>query len=101
MCYEEFTAADPAARADLIAAAKREMIAATGKKQMVSIRLAPDDVKAIKRSFRRFFITALRAIWSLSPRPRSCSRWSSDVWVAEVVGWKKGAKAPREDREHR
>jgi len=47
--YEEFTAADPSARADLIAAAKREPVLQSGKKQMVSIRLAPDDVKAIKR----------------------------------------------------
>ena len=47
--YEEFTATDPSARAELIAAAKREPVILSGKKQMVSIRLAPADVKAIKQ----------------------------------------------------
>jgi predicted DNA binding CopG/RHH family protein len=47
--YEEFTAADSSARAALIAAAKREPVILSERKQMVSIRLAPADITAIKQ----------------------------------------------------
>jgi len=45
----EFKATDNDERLALIAAAKREPIIISEKKQMVSIRLAPSDIRAIKQ----------------------------------------------------
>jgi len=63
--YEEFVPTGADQRAALMAAAAREPIIVPGKKQMVSIRLDPADVQAIKKQASRLgfayqtFISAL------------------------------------------
>ncbi len=52
--YEEFVSGDPADRAALIAAAAKPPRVISEKKQMISIRLDPADVVAIKEQAERF-----------------------------------------------